>query len=250
MIEVAFAPNDVAAADVAGRAVVVIDVLRATTTICAALANGARVVIPVADTETASRLLHSLDRDDVILAGEHHLDPIPGFQAGNSPREMTRERVSGKTLILKTTNGTGALLATRGAREVIVAAAVNLSAAGARARELLEAHGRLLILCAGREAGFGLDDAYIAGRLVRAALGGRRTRKGLNDSAIAAVDLVRCHGDRIGQVFALSRAGRELRTRGLGEDIEFAASVDTLGELVPVFHDHRVTLSNRGGGST
>ncbi|MEO8478584.1 MAG: 2-phosphosulfolactate phosphatase [Gemmatimonadota bacterium] len=250
MIDVAFAPNDVAAADVAGRAVVVIDVLRATTTICTALANGAKAVIPVADTEAASRLLHSLERTDVILAGERHLDAIPGFQAGNSPREMTRDRVAGKTIILKTTNGTGALLATHGARAVIVAAAVNLTAAGARARGLLEEHGRLLILCAGRETGFGLDDAYIAGRLVRAALGGRRTRKGLNDSAIAAVDLVRSYGNRIGRVFALSQAGRALRTRELGADVEFAARVDLLGDLVPIFHDHRVTLPNHGGGST
>lgn len=83
MIDGAFAPNDVAAADVAGRAVGMIDVLRATTTICTALANGAKVVIPVADTEAASRLLHSLDRDDVILAGERHLDPIPECHAAS-----------------------------------------------------------------------------------------------------------------------------------------------------------------------
>ncbi|HET9065063.1 MAG TPA: 2-phosphosulfolactate phosphatase [Gemmatimonadales bacterium] len=248
MIDVAFAPNDVAAADVAGRAVIVIDVLRATTTICTALAHGAKAVIPVADTEAALRLQHALERNDVILAGERYLDPIPGFQAGNSPREMTRDRVAGKTLVLKTTNGTGALLATHGAREVIVAAAVNLSAAGTRARALLEEHGRLLILCAGRETGFGLDDAYIAGRLVRAALGGRRTRKGLNDSAIAAVDLVRSYGDRVGRVLALSRAGQELRSRGLGEDVVFAGQVDLHGDQVPVFQDHRVVLSRHGRG--
>jgi 2-phosphosulfolactate phosphatase len=246
MIDVAFAPNDVAAADVAGRAVVVIDVLRATTTICTALAHGARAVIPVADTEEAGRLLQVLDRPNVLLAGERHLEPIPGFQLGNSPREMTADVVQGKTIVLKTTNGTGALLATAGAREVVVAAVVNLGAAGARAHALHEQHGNLLILCAGRETGFGLDDAYVAGRIVHAALGGRRTRKGLNDSAIAALDLVRRYGDRVERVFTLSRAGRELQKHGLGEDITAAAVVDAC-PVLPIFHDRRVTL---GGSAT
>lgn len=247
MIDVAFVPTDVAATDVVGRGVVVIDVLRATTTICAALAHGARAVIPVADPGDASRLLHSLGHDDVLLAGERLLQPIPGFPLGNSPREMTAERVAGKTIVLKTTNGTGALLATHGAHEVIVAAAVNLTAAGERARELLESQGKLLILCAGREKGFGLDDAYIAGCVVKAALGGRRTRKGLNDSAVAALELVRTYGNHINRVFALARAGQELRRHGLGDDVDFSAQVDLLADLVPIYHDQRVTVASRAG---
>jgi len=247
MIDVAFAPNDVAAADVAGRAVVVIDVLRATTTICAALAHGARAVIPVADTQEASRLLQALDRPNVLLAGERQLEPIPGFQLGNSPREMTREVVGGKTLVMKTTNGTGALLATAGAREVVVGAMVNLTLVGERALALHAEHGSLLVLCAGRETGFGLDDAYVAGRIVQAALGGKRTRKGLNDSAIAALDLVRRYGERVERVFGLSRAGRELIKHGLGEDIAAAAAVDAC-PVLPTFHDRRVTLGAAAPG--
>ena len=166
MIDVAFAPNDLAAADVAGRAVVVIDVLRATTAICAALDHGARAVIPAAGTDEATRLAQALDRREVLLAGERNLDPIPGFNVGNSPGEMTADKVRGLTVVMSTTNGTRALLATVGAAEVVVAAAVNLSVAGDRALQLYRQHGRLLVLCAGRETGFGLDDAYIAGRIV------------------------------------------------------------------------------------
>ncbi len=241
-VDVAFAPNDIAAATVANRSVVVIDVLRATTTICAALANGAKAVIPAAEPSEATRLAQAIDTRDVVLAGERKLDPIPGFHLGNSPREMTAEAVAGKTIITSTTNGTRALLAAVGAREVIVAAAVNLTAVGERAREILEEHGDLLVLCAGRETGFGIDDAYIAGRVVHAAMGGRRTRKGLNDSAIAAVDLVRRYGERIDRVLRMSRAGRDLRDRGLGEDVSYAASQD-LHPIVPIFRDRRVTLS-------
>jgi len=241
MIDVAFAPNDLAAADVAGRAVVVIDVLRATTAICAALDHGARAVIPAAGTDEATRLAQALDRREVLLAGERNLDPIPGFNVGNSPGEMTADKVRGLTVVMSTTNGTRALLATVGAAEVVVAAAVNLSVAGDRALQLYRQHGRLLVLCAGRETGFGLDDAYIAGRIVIAALGGRRSRKDLNDSAIAAVDLVRRYGSRIDRVFSLSRAGRELKRRGYGNDVVYSAQVDA-HPVLPIFHDRRVTL--------
>lgn len=243
MIEVAFAPNDVEPSDVAGRAVVVIDVLRATTTICAALDHGARAVIPAIDTEDAARLAQALDRRDVLLAGERNLDPIPGFQVGNSPAEMTAEMVRGKPVVMTTTNGTRALLATTNAAMVILAAGVNLDAAGRRARELHEADGDLLVLCAGRDQGFGIDDAYIAGRIVVAALGGSRSRKGLSDSAIAAVDLVRRYGDRIDRVLSISSAGRALAKAGYRDDISYAATVDR-HPIVPVFRDRRVTLDN------
>lgn len=241
-VDVAFAPNDIAAATVAHRPVVVVDVLRATTTICAALANGARAVIPAAEPSEATRLAQAIDTRDVILAGERKLDPIPGFHLGNSPREMTADAVAGRTIIMSTTNGTSALLATLGAREVIVAAGVNLAAVAERAREMLEEHGDLLVLCAGRETGFGIDDAYLAGRVVLGAMSGRRTRKGLNDSAIAAVDLVRRYGDRLDRVLGMSRAGRDLRAHGLGDDVAYAGMLD-IHPVVPVFRDRRVTLA-------
>jgi 2-phosphosulfolactate phosphatase len=241
VIDVAFAPNDVVAADVAGRAMVVIDVLRATTTICTAMAHGARAIIPAADPGDASRLAEALDKREVILAGERHLQPIPGFHLGNSPSEMTAERVRGKTIVMTTTNGTRALLATVGAQRVVVASGVNLTTAGEAARVMLAETGRLLVLCGGRESGFGLDDAYIAGRIVLAALGGRRTRKGLNDSAIAAVDIVRRYGTRLDRVLALSEAGRSLHHEGYRDDLAYCTAVDR-HPVLPVFHDRRVTL--------
>ena len=171
-LDVAFSPQELSPGDVTDRTVLVVDVLRATSTICAALHHGARAVVPAADTEEATRLEQALGASDVVLTGERNSVRIPGFQLGNSPREMTPDVVQGKTLVMTTTNGTLALLATAGAREVLVAAAVNLSAAGEHARQALEQHGDLLILCAGRDHGFGLDDAYIAGCLAVRALGG------------------------------------------------------------------------------
>jgi 2-phosphosulfolactate phosphatase len=241
-IAVAFAPNDVAPADVAGRAVAVVDVLRATTTICAALHHGAKAVIAAAEIDEAARIAQAIDRREVLLCGERGGRAIPGFALGNSPREMTQDVVGGKTLVMTTTNGTRALLATAGAREVIVAAGVNLTVASARLAEHLAAGHEVLILCAGRERAFALDDAYIAGRLLVTALHGSRSRKGMNDAAIATLDLVRRYGDRIDRPLRLSEAGRSLQALGFGDDILAAAATDA-HPVLPIYHDRRATLT-------
>lgn len=240
-IDVAFGPTALAPGELTGRTVFVVDVLRATTTICAALHAGARGVIPVASTDEALRLAQTLDRSDALLAGERQCQPIPGFALGNSPREMAPERVAGKTIVMTTTNGTGALLATAAAAAVHVAAGVNLSAAAAQARAVLEDKGDLVVLCAARQYAFSLDDAYTAGRLILGALGGRRLRKGLNDGALVAVDLARRYGARFDRPLRISAAGRQLRSLGFTEDITHAATVD-LHPVVPVFRDRRITL--------
>jgi 2-phosphosulfolactate phosphatase len=242
-LDVAFSPLELTPADVAGRTVVVIDVLRATTTICTALAAGAREVVVTAGVDEAIRLAQTLDPASTLLAGERNAIRIAGFQLGNSPGEMTPDVVRDRTLVMTTTNGTAALLAAAGAREVIVAAAVNLNAASERARAAFAADRNVMIICAGREHGFGLDDAYVAGRIAVAILGGRRHRKGLNDAALVAVDLVIRYGDRVERVLGLSRAGRELTALGFRADIEAAARVDAC-PVVPIYHDRRVALLN------
>ncbi|MGH7593859.1 MAG: 2-phosphosulfolactate phosphatase [Gemmatimonadales bacterium] len=244
-VDVVFSPRELMPGEVTDRTVVVIDVLRATTTICAALHHGARAVIVAAETDEATRLEQALGTADVVLAGERNSIRIDGFRLGNSPGEMTPGEVQGKTVVMTTTNGTRALLATAGAREVIVGAAVNLTAAGERARAGLQVHGDLLILCAGREHGFGLDDAYIAGCVAVRALGGRRRRKGLNDAALVAVDLVSRYRDRIERVLALSHAGRELTARGFRDDVAAAAMVDA-HPVLPLFHERRIALAGDG----
>lgn len=242
-LSVAFASNGLASADVAGRAVAVVDVLRATTTICAALDHGARAIIVAAEIDDAARLAQSLDRKDVLLMGERGGKAIPGFALGNSPREMTAEVVAGKTLVMTTTNGTRALLATTGAHEVMVAAGVNLTVASERLAMHLAEGREVLIVCAGRAQAFGLDDAYIAGRLLVGALAGSRSRKGMNDAAIASVDLVRRYGDRIERVLLLSGAGRELAALGYTADVRAAAATDS-HPVLPLYHDRRVTLAD------
>lgn len=241
-LDVVFAPQGLCPADVAGRTVFVIDVLRATTTICAALANGARAVVPAATSEDAVRMAQSVGTRDALLCGERNCVRIEGFALGNSPREMTPDVVQGKLIVHTTSNGTGALLATQGARAVFAAAAVNLSLAGARAEQALAEEQDLLILCAGRAGAFGLDDAYVAGRLALAALGGHRVRRGLNDAALASLDLVRRYGDTFLKPFSYSEAGRHLARLGMADDVRLAARLDAF-PVLPLFRERRLTIA-------
>ncbi|MGQ0703207.1 MAG: 2-phosphosulfolactate phosphatase [Gemmatimonadales bacterium] len=246
-LEVLFTPAGLAPAEVTGRTVFVIDVLRTTTVICAALYHGARAVVPVASVEEASRLAQTLGPDAAVLVGERNGEPIAGFHLGNSPLEVTEQVVRGKTLVLTTTNGTGALLATQGAAEVYVMAAVNLSVAAARAREILHERKDLMILCAGREFRFGLDDAYAAGRLAVLALGGGRRRKGLNDAALVAVDLARRYPNW-DRPLTRSAAGRHLGHLGRRDDVVEAGREDGY-PVLPILRDRRITLESPAGGA-
>jgi 2-phosphosulfolactate phosphatase len=241
-IDILFSPSGLTPPEVQGRSVFVIDILRATTSMCAALSRGAKAIIPVASTEEALRLAQTIGSADVLLAGEKDCVRIPGFHLGNSPLEMTERAVRGKTIIVTTSNGTKALLATQGASAVYPTAAVNLSAAAEKAREVLESDRHILIVCAGREGAFSLDDAYCAGRLASAILGGTKPRRGLNDAAIACLDLVRRYRDGWERPLTYSRAGRELVRLGFREDLREAARIDAY-PVLPLYHERRVTLA-------
>jgi 2-phosphosulfolactate phosphatase len=240
-VDVYFTPTGLGAAEVQGRTVFVIDILRATTSICAALSHGAKAIIPVGSTEEALRLAQTIGSADVLLAGEKNCVRIPGFHLGNSPLEMTESAVRGKTIIATTSNGTRALLACQGSAAVFPTAAVNLSVAAERAREALDADQHVLIVCAGREGAFSLDDAYCAGRLAAAIFGGTRPRSALNDAGLAGLDLVRRYGSGWRRPLAYSQAGRELIRLGFRADVREAARMDAY-PILPHFHERRITL--------
>jgi 2-phosphosulfolactate phosphatase len=243
-LDVIFSASGLTPGEVHGRTVFVIDILRAGTTMCAALHHGARAVVPVASTEEALRMAQTLGLSETVLAGERNCVRIAGFALGNSPAEMTAEAVGGKTVVMTTTNGTGALLVVSNAAHVYLAGAANFTLAGARAREAWEKDEEILIVCAGREQRFSLDDAYAAGRLAEAAIGGgrARNRKGLNDAALAALDLVRRYGRRWERPLLASRGGHELTELGMKEDIVDAARLDAYPVLAQ-FQNRRVVVA-------
>lgn len=240
-IDVFFNPVGINPGDVAGRSVVVVDILRATTTICVALFNGAKAVLPAGSTEEALRIAQNLERDDLLLAGERRSAPIPGFALGNSPREFAPEAVRGKTIVLTTTNGTQALIAAQGAREVVVGAAVNFALVVQRSRELLEQNGELVILCGGRERQFALEDAFAAGRIAKVLLpeGGLRKVK-VNDGALASLEIARHFGERWLRALKASMHGEELAELGFKDDVKACAEENT-HPVLPVYADKRIT---------
>ena len=237
-IDVYFTPLGLGTGDLAGRGVVVIDVLRATTTIITALANGAKAVIPAATSEEAVRLASNLEKDGVLLAGERRSVKIEGFALGNSPREMVPAAVAGKTIVLATTNGTPALVAAQGGEPVLVGAPVNFKALVERARALLVEPRDLVIICAGREKQFAIEDAYTAGRVIKAVKKGLR-KLVLNDAARAALALT----DELSswtEALERSDAAHQLGEVDLEEDVAFAARPDRFG-VVPTYADRRIT---------
>jgi 2-phosphosulfolactate phosphatase len=237
-IDVHFTPLGLTPGDVSGRGVIVIDALRATSTVVTALANGAKAVIPAATSDEAIRLASNLEKDGVLLAGERKSVKIEGFDLGNSPREMTPEVVGGKTIVLATTNGTPALVGAQGGEPVLVGAAVNFTALAERARLVLDERGELAIICSGRERQFALEDAYTAGRITKALK--RRNRKfELNDAAVAALALVGAYEDWA-DAFADTAAARQLIEASLEEDVAFCAKADRFG-VVPQYAERRIT---------
>ncbi|MDF2749260.1 MAG: hypothetical protein K0T00_435 [Gaiellaceae bacterium] len=212
-VHVAFIPDEAAAAPTG----IVIDVLRATSTIAQALAAGYERVLCVPELDDARVLRAELS--DSVVGGERDATRIEGFDVGASPREFLEPRA--RTLILSTTNGTRSIAAAAERCDVVLLGSLlNLDAVAAAARERGE---DVAILCAGFKGGFALDDAYCAGRVVRL-LGGEPT-----DAAVAAAAIARAYPTAL--------AGLNARTYGppgLEEDIAFCARESVL-EAVPRF---------------
>jgi 2-phosphosulfolactate phosphatase len=210
------------------RNVVILDVLRSGTSIAVALQSGAKQIIPVNNIESAMRIAGGLSSEVTLRAGERNAKMIEGFQFGNSPREFTPEAVRGKSIIFLTTNGTGAVVKGRHASTLVMGGFVNLS----RITDFLAGLGAdFVILCAGKENSFSLEDAVCAGRILNRLTKGAGGSFDLNDSAVAAMTLDRAHGKAILGMLKASEHGRYLESIGLGEDLEICAAVDSVPVL-------------------
>ena len=237
-LDVVFGATSINQADVVGRVVAVIDVLRASTSIATALDHGARCVVPLESGEEVIRRSKSFARGDVRLAGERRMLPVPGFDLGNSPREFTREVVEGRTILMSTTNGTPALLATQVARDVVVASYVNYSATLAYLRSAVRGGIDVTIICAGRERHFSREDGACAGRYVRG-ISRRNSSVQRNDAAQLCAMLDKHHGDRLLEMFAESEHGRALAAAGFEGDLDACGAIDA-HPVVPVYVDRQI----------
>ena len=230
-VRVGFTPGDQIAASLG----VVIDVLRATSTICQALAAGFERVICVNEVENA----RALAGPGVALAGERGNVRPDGFDFGNSPREFAAGKSDATTLVLTTTNGTRLLLAAADRCEtVLVASLLNLDAVAAAVRG--GGAGEVALLCAGVEGTFAIDDAYVAGALAEALAGEP------DDAAVAAM--------RLAAGFASAEEGigsgqsaDNIRRVGLEPDIPWCARRGVLDVVPRVVARARTTVELASG---
>jgi 2-phosphosulfolactate phosphatase len=228
-IELTWTSLAVPAADfLAGRAVVAIDALRATSTIVTALANGAERIVPKRSVEEARA--EAASRPGSILSGERFGLKVDRFDLGNSPLEYTPGAVAGKTIVMTTTNGTQALAASAGADEILCGALLNARAVASHLRA--SGRERTLIVCAGTDGEFSLDDAVTAGAIIDR-IAPVPDVDSLSDSALAALILFRSLESDLHSAFLSSTHGRRLLEIGLGNDVGYCASVDT-HDVVPV----------------
>ena len=224
----------------AGGIAVVIDVLRASTTIVTALAHGAAGVRPVLEVAEARALAAAPEAPPgLLLGGERGGLRIEGFDLGNSPLEYTAARVGGHPIAITTTNGTAALDACGGALEVLVGAVVNRSAVAERARILADrlGAGTIHLVCAGTDGAVTEEDLLAAGAILDAAM---RLPDGRHDTVDPAahealVGFRALNGPggtaepaTIAAAFAASRGGRNLLALGMQPDLAAAAAIDTL----------------------
>jgi len=226
-VQVHLLPGLIPAGRLSGGLAVVIDVLRATTTITYALAAGCQAVRPCAEIEEARALANGMRAGRVILGGERGGRPLPGFDLGNSPSEYTPEMCRGNQVVLTTTNGTRALLRAAEAERVLLAGFVNFSAVCEQFRQDARP---VHIICAGTEGEVALEDTLLAGALVDFLCGIVEVR--LNDSARLAWDCFEYHGQVLHGALELSRGGAILKGLGYDDDIRVAAQVDQFA-LVP-----------------
>lgn len=218
-----------------GKIFVVIDVLRATTTIIEALSNGCTEVIPVVTVDEAFGLAKRFPREEALIGGERGGLKVKGFDLGNSPREYTRDVVFGKRVILTTTNGTKALRSVAICENVLVAGFTNFRAVVQRCLAL---KADPVMIPSGGKGKFSLEDVVCGGMMMDLL---EREGVTLTDAAQASCILYKAFADDLLEMAKNSEHGRELIRVRLEEDLAFCVQTD-VSSSVPVFRDGSIRL--------
>lgn len=239
-IDLYLTPVPFAKATVQNKTVVVIDVLRSSTSICAALEAGAKGIIPTPGPGEAGEMWTKVGSDMAVLAGERDGVKIENFQLGNSPREFTEETVGGKFVVMTTTNGTALFGRTYNAHPVLSCALTNISAVAERVAA--EGHD-VIIACSGREGNFSIEDTICGGMLVDLLSARHGKQLKLNDAGSLALLLYQTNQDTIARTIEDGEHGRFLASIGFADDVTIASRIDSMAVL-PVLKDGRLVLES------
>ena len=217
--------------------IIVVDVLRCSSSIVNAFANGVKAVTPTETLKEAFALREQ--HSDYLLAGERKGRKPRGFDFGNSPSEFVQEAVEGRTVIMTTTSGARALVGCRQAEHVLVGAFLNAEAVAKKAAEIAKSNGvNVSFLLAGEKGSFSLEDFLCAGAIASEFPVGAF---GFSDEALAAVTAFDCAKDALVESVMKSRHAKHLTELGFGRDVEFSCTLNRF-DLVPVFRDGNIAL--------
>jgi len=211
--------------------VVIIDIFRATSSICYGIENGAEAIIPVSTVEECAAYREK--GLDYLLAAERNGEVVSGFDFGNSPFAYTAEKVAGKTIVLTTTNGTHALHLSRSARKVVIGSFLNLSAL---CNWLKLQRENVLLVCAGWKNNFNLEDTLFAGAVVEKLYSNNYS---LDDSSIAANDLYHSGKSNLNTYLQKTAHSERLKKLGIEEDIQFCLQVDLI-TTIPILEGEKL----------
>ena len=229
-IEVCFTPALLPIYNISNAIVVVIDIFRATSSICYGLNNGAEAIIPVASVEECK----SYESKGYLLAAERDGKVVDGFDFGNSPFAYAGDKVNGKTIVLTTTNGTHAIdESKKDAYQVIIGSFLNLTAVC----DYLKSQDKdVFLLCAGWKNKFNLEDTLFAGAIVYQL---KDESYFLDDASVAADDLYQLAKDDLSAYTSKTSHSERLTKLGIEEDIKFCLNVD-ITSTIPVLKDGRL----------
>lgn len=238
-VEVFLTAASATSEDLKGKSVIVVDVLRACSTVVTALNHGARAVIPVADMAEAGKMAAHMDPSIGLMGGERGGKKIDGYTLGNSPQDYAPGVVQGKTVVLNTTNGTRAFTQARGAADVAAGCFLNAS----KAIEFAwRAENDVAIVCAGSDDRVSLEDLLCAGLILHQLWNGEEPAKRSDAAHIAYTQYTHDHHD-LASAIARSNHARRLVELDFAADVDYCAQVDAV-PLLPVYRDSRLVLDD------
>lgn len=218
--------------EIRNKTVVVIDVLRACSSMVTALVNGAKGIIPVEDMAMASKIAANLDPKSTLLCGEKDGKKIDGYQLGNSPMEYSKGVVDGKTMIMNTTNGTKAVTRASLARKILIGCFLNAEYV---VEELRNAEGDIIVICAGWKSRLSLEDMLCAGLIIDRLSDGLLPDDASDGAKLAHVLYQKYANDIEGAVSQSNHANR-LRDVAHPNDISYCSQLDRIS-IVPYMKD-------------
>ncbi len=235
-IDIALLPQETKGRDLSDTVCIVLDIFRATTSIVTSMSNGCKMMIPALSFEEAQEVTKEMG--PVLFAGERKSIRIEGCSLGNSPFEFSQDVVQGKIIGMTTTNGTVAIKSTEGAYRTLIGSFLNANAVCEQATQ----YGKdILIVCAGTDGLFSLEDALCAGLLVQIFSEG--CGMVLTDSAYGAMLMYASGQVALGEVAIASRNGQRLRELDLVSDVEYCVEMDTV-TVVPQYINGKIIIEN------